>query len=314
MKKVILIPIIAGSALLITGGIIFGLSLKNSLDANHTITKEFKIEEDVAKFDIDLDTADLEFKAADANEAKVVLEEREKMYHETSLKDGTLKITALDKRAWHEKIFSWGSMKVTIYVPNGEYENLKIKISTGNVIVPDGYTFNNVTSYASTGNLSFKADVKDKLEIKSSTGKIDLSDFKAKNIVATASTGDFRLNNLEVEEKIEIKSSTGDIKLNGVKAHDYQSKSSTGKVVFANTIIANHIEVKTSTGSVKFEDSDADTLKIKTDTGDVKGTLLTSKIFYVKSDTGKTNVPPSTTGGLCEIETDTGDINIQIKQ
>ena len=84
-------------------------------------------------------------------------------------------------------------------------------------------------------------------------------------------------------------------------------------MTLTDTIVANHIEIKTNTGDVRFDDADAETLSVKTDTGDVKGTLLTSKIFYAKSDTGKINVPKSTSGGICEIETDTGNISIQIK-
>ena len=66
--------------------------------------------------------------------------------------------------------------------------------------------------------------------------------------------------------------------------------------------------------SVRFEDADAETLDVETDTGSVKGTLLTSKIFDVETDTGSRKYPKgSTTGGLCTIKTDTGDIDISIK-
>lgn len=312
MKPVILIPIILGSALLITGGVILGLGIKNSVSSNDVVTNEFKIEEAVNKFDIDIDTANLEFKATEGD-AKVVLQERKKLFHETSLQDGVLKITTVDQRPWYEKMFSWGPMKVTVCVPANEYAELKIKIATGNIVVPNDFAFENASSYASTGDLSFKANVKEKLEVKASTGKVNLSDFTAKNIVVNTSTGDISLNSVEVAEKIDVKASTGNIKLTGAKANDFDAKASTGKVTLTNTLVANHINIKTSTGDVKFEDSDADTLSIKTDTGDVKGTLLTSKIFYAKTDTGKINVPKTTEGGLCEIETDTGNINIQIK-
>ena len=53
---------------------------------------------------------------------------------------------------------------------------------------------------------------------------------------------------------------------------------------------------------------------VETDTGDVRGTILTSKIFFAKSDTGDEDVPETTTGGICRIKTDTGDIKIRIKE
>jgi DUF4097 and DUF4098 domain-containing protein YvlB len=72
--------------------------------------------------------------------------------------------------------------------------------------------------------------------------------------------------------------------------------------------------IKTSTGNIRLEDCDAETLTLKSDTGSIKGNLLTSKDFYASSDLGKVTVPHSTTGGRCEIETDTGDINITVNE
>ena len=99
--------------------------------------------------------------------------------------------------------------------------------------------------------------------------------------------------------------------LKNVTANDFESKTSTGYVRFENTVIDNHMQVKTSTGDIKFVDSDAKTMNIKTDTGYIKGVLLTEHVFYAKSDTGKVSVPHTTTG---ELETDTGDIIITIKE
>ena len=51
---------------------------------------------------------------------------------------------------------------------------------------------------------------------------------------------------------------------------------------------------------------------MKTDTGDVTGSLLSDKIFFAESDVGSVDVPKTTTGGVCEIRTDTGKIAITI--
>ena len=66
------------------------------------------------------------------------------------------------------------------------------------------------------------------------------------------------------------------------------------------------------TGDVTFERCGAKKIRVKTDTGRVQGTLLGEMVFYAKTDTGKVRVPKSTTGGLCEITTDTGDIIFSI--
>ena len=64
---------------------------------------------------------------------------------------------------------------------------------------------------------------------------------------------------------------------------------------------------------MKFDGCDAGELLVHTDTGDVSGSLLSEKIFIVRTDTGKISVPASVSGGRCEITTDTGDIKINLQ-
>ena len=61
------------------------------------------------------------------------------------------------------------------------------------------------------------------------------------------------------------------------------------------------------------KDCDAAELEIKTGTGDVQGTLLSEKVFVVKTNTGKIQVPETVTGGKCKITTTTGDIRITVQ-
>ena len=143
-----------------------------------------------------------------------------------------------------------------------------------------------------------------------STGDIKFSSMTAKNLELKTTTGHITLDNVNVAEKITCNLDTGKAQYNNVKCENLSHKSSTGKAIFTNAIVNEHLEINTSTGDVKFTDSDAKTLYIKTSTGDVKGNLLTAHHFVVTSDTGKPNYPKYSEGGICEIITDTGDIDI----
>ena len=70
--------------------------------------------------------------------------------------------------------------------------------------------------------------------------------------------------------------------------------------------------IERSTGDVIFNKSDAGEIYIETDIGDISGTLLTNKIFIYDADTGDVKLPSVMSGGKCQIETDTGDIEISI--
>ena len=97
-------------------------------------------------------------------------------------------------------------------------------------------------------------------------------------------------------------------------AKDYEAiaiETDTGDVVLKE-IYAARMVVATDIGDVKFSACDGAQISIETDTGDVTGTLRTGKLFRCSSDTGDIHVPKSEPLGQCEIETDTGDIEIRI--
>lgn len=66
--------------------------------------------------------------------------------------------------------------------------------------------------------------------------------------------------------------------------------------------------IRARTGDVKFNNSDAGEIYVSTSTDSIYGSLLSTKVFDVRSSTGDINVPHSVMGGKCEITTGTGDI------
>ena len=312
MKRLVIIPTIVGSTLLLAGGAVFAVGL-TSCSKQNTLTHEYALEGEITNIVFDISVSDVTFHASTDGTKKVVFKETEKMYHTYSVSEGKLKIGMEDNRQWYDKVLTMDHFKVDLYIPSDHYGELTAKNSTGNFTVPNEFSFDNVNIKLSTGDVDLKCNVSENLNVTTSTGKTTLTSLNAKSISLDADTGSANLSDVAVEEKITIKRSTGNINMSSVHAKDYESNSSTGHVHFKDVIIDNHIQIKTSTGDVKLEASDAATLKIETSTGDVKGTLLTSKIFYVHTDTGKVNVPTSTEGGLCEVTTDTGDVSFSIK-
>lgn len=313
MKPIILLPIILGSALLIAGGVILGVGIASSASIP-PVTKTYDLTDDFNKININTTISEIEFKTSEDANKKVVCQETEKDIHDVKVDDGELKIKYNNTRKWYERIFnfSFHKIKVTVYLPAGEYGDLAIDSDTGNIIIPEDYTFATLSTKVDTGNVKYDCKVKEDAIVTSSTGDITFTNLTAKNLTAKASTGKIKLNSVNVNEMVTIKTSTGNISLTDTTSKNMDIQASTGSVTLTRTIIQEHLKIKTSTGDVKFDRSDADTIEVKTSTGDVRGTLLTDKVFYAETDTGHINVPKSTTGGLCEIKTSTGDINVQI--
>ena len=315
MKKGLVALLVIGIMLLIVGGIMFGVSFSKAKIHTTQIDRTENVDAEFTNININTTITDVEFKVSEDSKVKVVLKEAEKLAHEVKVENDTLNVIQKDTREWYEKIFSFnlGFMKAVIYLPAKAYGDLKIDSSTGDIRIPHDFSFNSIDIDLSTGDTYISSNVSNTLKIDASTGDTNLSNMSAKNIDIKASTGHVFLNDVTVSETIKLDLSTGRTQFENVTAKNYIHDSSTGRVILKNVIVEEEMDIDTSTGDIKFEDCDAQRITIEVGTGDVTGTLLSPKIFQVRTDTGKVNVPTSTTGGLCKIDTDTGNVSIKIK-
>lgn len=132
-----------------------------------------------------------------------------------------------------------------------------------------------------------------------------------KRIDLKSSTGDMALKHLSVGD-LSITVSTGDVTMRDIRCQNLTTKGSTGDWDMWDVIAQEQIRIRRNTGDVEFQKCDAASIKLTTSTGDVEGSLLSEKVFITHTDTGDIHVPKTATGGICEITTDTGDIEIRI--
>ncbi len=130
-------------------------------------------------------------------------------------------------------------------------------------------------------------------------------------VSVTASTADMQVENLSANV-CTLTLSTGDMNLTDIQCKNIKATASTGDIHLKNVVAAQEFSAQTGTGDIFLEGCDAERLKIKTSTGDVVGLLLSPKVFVAQTNTGDVNVPQSAEGGLCEIHTGTGDIDVDV--
>lgn len=251
----------------------------------------------------------------------------------------------------HISLFSFSSPKITVYLPETTYDSLYVSSDTGDVETHGSLTFGNVDIHTDTGDITLKSQITGILTAKADTGKIDVWGINSDSVTLSADTGDISLYNaqikgdvtvttntghqtisnlqcrnltlkcttggltcesVQIDEALQFKSSTGRVSLTKIRCRNISGNASTGDINCSDLKATGELRMETSTGEIKLTASDAATLNIKTDTGDVDGTLLSDKIFYTETDTGRITVPKSTSGGICEIITDTGDITFTI--
>lgn len=279
MKKIIIW--IAAGLMFLGIALFLGLGFYTSfdftrLDSVKYITNTYDITDQFHSIDIDTVTADIEFRRSEDGQCRVVCYEREKMTHEVSVSNGVLEIAVNDSRSWfdHITVFNFETPVVTVYLPEGDYQSLKIDNTTGDL------------------KLSGKWAV-DELSLETTTGDISVTDISCKGDVFVHVT-------------------TGDIRLEDMTCKSLNAEGSTGDAVFTNVIAVAAMRVHRTTGDISLEKCDAEEIYINATTGDVTGTLLTSKVISAKATTGNVDVPKLTSGGRCEITTTTGDIRIDI--
>ena len=323
--------------LLVLGGLLFVCSLWAngwSFKSANFEENEIEISDTFQGILMKTDTADITFATSQDGKVKIELYEYKKVKHFAKVEDGTLNIGYEDKRAWSEKIFDFSSPRIMIYLPEGDYGALTIDASTGDISLQSGAKFESIKIDLSTGDIflggistsSIDATVStgkinmDNIEcsgaikLKSSTGSVNLSNIKCAELESVGTTSDICIENATLSGNVKIERDTGDTALKNVQCASLETTATTGDLNLVNVIASGTFKSERDTGSITFENSDAAEFHIKSSTGSVKGILLSEKIFYVYTSSGKVQVPECTSGGIFKCETSTGNVKIEIAQ
>lgn len=276
---------------------------------NHRITGEY------TNISIITNTADIAFVISETADTTVVCYEQENAKHTAVAADGTLFVTLEDTSKWYEHIgINFGVPTITLYLPQGEYGSLSIRTSTGDVNIPDVFSFASIDILESTGNITNRASASGAVKLRTRTGDIAIEGITADALELSVSTGKVTVSDTACDGDISVTVSTGKAMLSAVQCKNLITTGNTGDISLQNVIAAERFSIKRSTGDVKLDGCDAGEIDIETDTGHVSGSLLSPKVFITSTDTGDIHVPKTTQGGRCEITTDTGDIKITVSE
>lgn len=320
MKKSTWISLIVAGVLIVFGAGLFCGAMSavdwdfTALSGYEYVTNTTEIVKPFVGIEIETDTADIRFAVSEDGSKYVECGDILPIEYRVEVDNGILKIQAVDTREWYEYI-SIGIMPaayVTVYLPAGEYGSLSIKESTGDVEIPEDFTFFEMDIALSTGDVHVSSNVRNEAKITTDTGDITLQNASVGPLELQVNTGKITVSDVVCAGNFSANVRTGDTCLTNLTCTDLTSTGTTGELNLTNVIASGKIDIMRDTGDVTFEGADAESIKVKTDTGDVTGTLLSDKVFVYKTDTGDVDLPKTTTGGTCDITTDTGDIIITI--
>lgn len=331
--------VIVAVALIVVGAVLAGCSLFAMDDAwdllsgsGKLVTTQETITGEFTNIDIDVLWADLELLPSPDGTCYYKATTYESTFCTVTVENGTLRIGQDDSRKWHQHIgIYWEKTSLQVYLPEDVYGQLAIQSDTSDVTIPANFTFENVTITTDTGDLTITCQVTQQLSMTSTTGDMTARGIAPLSVTAAATTGDVYMQDItcndlsvststgccrilkaDVAKSLSASSTTGDKYLADVQCGTLKLEATTGDSELRNVVVTGDAKLESDTGDWELEGFDAANISIETSTGDVEGTLLSDKIFFVDTDTGDVDVPRTTTGGKCEISTDTGDIEIEI--
>ena len=336
MSKTSKIWLIAAAFAIFSGLIIFTVLMATlgwdfqKISGEKFETNTHTLSEDYSDIFIDTNTAEIIILPSDSKETKIVCYERMDAKHFPKIQDGTLTLELIETGNWLNRIIGFCEPTLTLYVPKGEYSNLRINSSTGDIKISEGYTFGSIDIEGDTCNVSVSSPTKGDVKISVSTGDITLEKTSSKNLLLSASTGtvaakntncenmdisvstgDVYISNVIASGDVTADASSGDVYLTNLECKNLNSEAKTGDIILSSTVASGKFTIERSTGDVTLDRCDASEIMIKTDTGDVSGSIISEKVFIVTTSTGDADYPKTTTGGICEITTSTGDVEIE---
>lgn len=297
------IAIIVASLMLVVGLVMAAASfraaagdIKKSVSQNQyeAVTKD--ITEDFENIEIEVGDQNLEIKKSDNNKSYLICSENDNVRFTVSVSGKTLKIEEkFDKRVMNlEGLFSINDFTSQLYLPEDEYQNLKVHIGSGDIKMEDSFVFRDVNVSLGSGDGYISKIKAEEIDAKFGSGQLWLAETRCKSAEINVGSGDVSVENLECER-------------------DFFAKTSSGKLFLTDVIASASMEATTGSGDIFLKRCDSLGMNFKTGSGDVTGSVKTAKSFDAKAGSGDVNVPGDGNGGNCVIRTGSGDIDIVVE-
>ncbi len=269
-----IILILAGCVISFIGLSSIGFNFKEMSNVKFN-SETVNIEEDFSDIYINSTFCDIRILPSPDGITKVYYEETEHYEISVSTENKKLSVIQTDLQEWN--IFfgiNFDTPQITVYLADDEFGKLTISNTSGDIEVSENLTFSDAEILTASGDIDISAQINGDVYISLTSGDIEASNIRCKDLSITGTSGD-----------VELK----------------------------NVIAEGHIEIKTVSGDISLDDCDGGTLKLKAISGDISGTLLSGKDFQPKTVSGDIRITGGKTGGICDVETTSGNIRFRTK-
>lgn len=211
------------------------------------------------------------------------------------IENNTLTLRETDHRIWYRRIFNLAylSGQVELYLPSDDYQSLSIRSASGDITIGKGFSFDQVTLHAVSGDL-------------------DVTMIEADSLDCSTTSGDMTLRDMRASETIKLNAVSGDIEMGTALCNSFSASTSSGDIELIALQAEKLLNVETVSGEIKLSGCDANDISLKTTSGSIRGSILSEKDFEAHSTSGSISLPPDGPGGTCKAKTTSGSIHLEI--
>ncbi len=288
------LTLIAGGILIALCGMLamgFDFTGMNTLNS---VTNTCDVDETFTNIAVKGAECDIRLLPSEDGTCRVVCTESDSIRHSIEVVNGTLNITRHDRRSWYMHFgVWWGSMDIVIYLPESELGELNATSVSGDIEIPEDFSFETAALQSTSGDITCHAHVE-------------------KDLSAATTSGNIRLGGSDCEA-LSVSSTSGDISITDVRCRNAEAGTVSGNLKLSGVVAGEILRTKSVSGDTGLSRCDADALILSSTSGNIEGSLLTDKSFAANTTSGDVSLPQTSADTTCEVSTVSGDIAFSIR-
>ncbi len=322
LKKKILIGCasVTGAGLILLLGLFIKIKF-NPVELNNEkqIIKTYDISDDYSDIYIETKDADVRFVVSENGKTSVTCINGTKKDVVGSFNKCLKVISEKKKKAGtvFNPVFDFrkdNAADITVSLPYKRLGDVALITENGRIEADDFFLSDTVNSSLVTknGEIIYCMNTTGNCFIENENGNITVRSLQCDYVDVKNKSGEISLTGSDIKGALNIKNGSGEFNAENVECENLTAESDSGDLYLKNFLSRVAVTVKENSGNVKIRKSDANAFIIDSKSGDVDAEFVSPKIYTVESKSGSVNIPESLSGGMCKINTDSGDIRVRI--
>ncbi len=203
---------------------------------------------------------------------------------------------------------------ITVSIPYMKLGDIAIITENGKIEAEDFFLSETVNASLVTknGEINYCMNTTGKCFIENEKGKIAVKGLQCDSADVKIESGEISLTGSDIKGEINLKAESGEFIAEDVECENLIAESDKCDLYLKNFRSRVAVNVKENSGNIKIRKSDANIFVIDSKSGNVNAEFTSPKIYTVESKSGKINIPESLSGGMCKINTDSGNVRVSI--